>query len=219
MVSMELDDEASPTGIAYTASAVIGKASATSKRQVDGTSREALPPTVPPTPPKGPGGGSDDDGSSRAYDGDMERRVAALEALLPTLATKSDVESARKDFSEFRQVMGEKMSSLQIDTNKLVKDAEVFHEKARAEMTKASSEAATAMQGMRADFHESSSTQLRWIMGTMFTAITVGIGIMTFVLNNATPKAPATSAQAPIIINVPASQQTPLVATPAAPTK
>lgn len=56
---------------------------------------------------------------------------------------------------------------------------------------------------LRADFHESSTKLIMWIVGTG-AAIAIGfITIMTFVLNNAVPKAPPTPASPPIIINVP----------------
>lgn len=56
---------------------------------------------------------------------------------------------------------------------------------------------------LRADFHASSTKLIMWIVGTG-AAIAIGfITIMTFVLNNAVPKAQAAPASQPIIINVP----------------
>lgn len=61
---------------------------------------------------------------------------------------------------------------------------------------------------LRSDFHESNTKLVMWIVGTG-AAISIGfITIMTFVLNNAIPKAPAQPAQSPIIINVPSPQPT-----------
>lgn len=56
---------------------------------------------------------------------------------------------------------------------------------------------------LRADVHRGFADQTKWIIGTGVAGIAVFITVMTFVLNNATPKAPAPVAQAPIIINVP----------------
>lgn len=70
---------------------------------------------------------------------------------------------------------------------------------------------------LRADVHKGFADQTKWIIGTGFAGIAVFITVMTFVLNNATPKQPAPPAQqAPIIINVP--QAPPLAHVPQAPT-
>ena len=57
----------------------------------------------------------------------------------------------------------------------------------------------TATKG---DLHEQTSTMVKWIVGTVSGLGIAGITIMTFVLNNAVPKAPATppAPPAPIII-------------------
>lgn len=53
-----------------------------------------------------------------------------------------------------------------------------------------------------ATMHEHLSSQLKWIVATMFGAIAAGVTVMTFVLNNATPKPAPAPAQAlqPILI-------------------
>lgn len=57
---------------------------------------------------------------------------------------------------------------------------------------------------LRADVHKGFADQTKWIIGTGFAGIAVFITVMTFVLNNATPKqSAAVPPQAPIIINVP----------------
>lgn len=58
---------------------------------------------------------------------------------------------------------------------------------------------------LRSDMHKGFADQTKWIIGTGFAGIAVFITVMTFVLNNATPKATPPQAQAPIIINVPAA--------------
>ncbi|MBJ7313033.1 hypothetical protein ACFOLJ_29860 [Rugamonas sp. CCM 8940] len=74
---------------------------------------------------------------------------------------------------------------------------------------------------VRTDLHEQTSTMIKWIVGTVSGLGVAGITIMTFVLNNAVPKAApvAPSApQAPIVIYAqPAPVATPPVAPPAKP--
>jgi hypothetical protein len=62
----------------------------------------------------------------------------------------------------------------------------------------------------KADLHELSSTMVKWIVGTVSGLGVVGMTVMTFVLNNATPKA-ASAPLAPIVITVP----TPVASGPA----
>ncbi len=51
----------------------------------------------------------------------------------------------------------------------------------------------------KADLHEMSSALIKWMVGTAFGLGATAITVMTFVLNNATPKS-APAAPAPIII-------------------
>lgn len=66
----------------------------------------------------------------------------------------------------------------------------------------------------RGDLHEQTSTMVKWIVGTVSGLGIAGITIMTFVLNNATPKAQAVQAAppAPIVIY---AQSAPSAAPPA----
>lgn len=61
------------------------------------------------------------------------------------------------------------------------------------------------MAELRADVQKGFADQTKWIIGTGFAGIAVFITVMTFVLNNAVPKAPTTPVAQPpaIIINVP----------------
>ncbi|NIJ86967.1 hypothetical protein FHY35_004017 [Xanthomonas arboricola] len=90
-------------------------------------------------------------GGGGHHDVGMDARVAKLEAIVPTLATKADVE------------------------------------------------------GLRADFHKGTNELIKWVVGTSFLGIALFVTIMTFVLNNAIPKAAVQppQQQAPIIIQVP----------------
>lgn len=67
------------------------------------------------------------------------------------------------------------------------------------------------MADMRAEMHKGFSDMVKWIVGTAIVMAGAGITIMTFVLNNATPKTPAPPASqpVPIVITIPAPQQAP----------
>lgn len=67
----------------------------------------------------------------------------------------------------------------------------------------------------KADLAEMASSIIKWIVGTALVISGTAVTVMTFVLNNATPKAPA--AQQPIVIYAPAAAQTAPAST--APTK
>lgn len=97
-----------------------------------------------------------EDGSEPPHDGDMEARVAKLEAIIPTLATKADVQELRL--------------------------------------------------ATKADVEKASHDVTKWVVGTMVGGVGLFIVIMTFVLNNAVPKAAPAPVQqpAPIVIQVPA---------------
>lgn len=49
----------------------------------------------------------------------------------------------------------------------------------------------------KADIHEAANIQIKWLVGTLAVVSATAITIMTFVLNNAIPKAAATAAQQP----------------------
>ncbi|WP_281077088.1 hypothetical protein [Variovorax paradoxus] len=75
----------------------------------------------------------------------------------------------------------------------------------------------------KADLTDAINAQIKWMVGTAAVLGAAAITIMTFVLNNATPKAPTVQPAAvapaapPIIINVPPAQQTPAPAPPRKP--
>lgn len=60
----------------------------------------------------------------------------------------------------------------------------------------------------KADIHESANSMIKWVVGTGAGLGVAAITVMTFVLNNATPKAPAAQ-PAPIVIQIPATAATP----------
>lgn len=52
--------------------------------------------------------------------------------------------------------------------------------------------------------HELKAEMVKWIVGTAIALGVAGITVMTFLLNNAAPKAVAPASPQPIIINIPA---------------
>lgn len=54
----------------------------------------------------------------------------------------------------------------------------------------------------KADLHEGFNGMIKWVVGTAVVLGATAITVMTFVLNNAVPKAPAAQ-PAPIVIQVP----------------
>ena len=63
-------------------------------------------------------------------------------------------------------------------------------------------DARMAMMATKADLAELSERMIKWIAGTAIAMSAAAITVMTFVLNNAVPKAPAVQ-PAPIIITIP----------------
>lgn len=58
---------------------------------------------------------------------------------------------------------------------------------------------------LKADMHKNSADIIKWVVGTGFAGFAAFIVVITFVLNNAIPKAAPAAASQPIIINVPAA--------------
>lgn len=66
---------------------------------------------------------------------------------------------------------------------------------------------------LRTEMHKGFSDQIKWIVGSSLAMAAAGITVLTFVLNNATPKVPAAAPQ-PTIIVLPA-QPAPTASVPA----
>ena len=62
---------------------------------------------------------------------------------------------------------------------------------------------------LRTEMHKGFGEMVKWIVGTGFVGLAAFVTIITFVLNNAVPKAPITLSPAPIIITMPAAVQPP----------
>jgi len=86
-------------------------------------------------------------------------------------------------------------------------DAELHARVARLESTVATK---ADIGELRTELHKAVSDLIKWIVGTLFVAVALCVTLMTFVLNNATPKAPPTATSAPIIIQMPAPVHSPV---------
>jgi len=62
----------------------------------------------------------------------------------------------------------------------------------------------TKFAQFESNIHKGTAETIKWVVGTAIAMGVIGITIMTFVLNNAIPKAP-TAQPAPIIIQVPST--------------
>jgi hypothetical protein len=58
----------------------------------------------------------------------------------------------------------------------------------------------TDLEALRAEMHKGFSEMIKWIVGTAIVMSGTGIVVMTFVLNNAVPKAPPPAPQSPVVI-------------------
>lgn len=65
----------------------------------------------------------------------------------------------------------------------------------------------------KSDLHEASSSQIKWMVGTAVGLGASAIVVMTFVLNNATPKA-APTAPIPVIIDAQPAAVAPVLSLP-----
>lgn len=106
-------------------------------------------------------------GGGPPHNGDMDARVAKLEALITTLSTKEEVV------------------------------------KLRGEAKEGFADVRSSIESVRTEMHRGTAEIIKWMVVTAVGLGVAAITVGTFVLNNAVPKAPAASAQPPIIINVP----------------
>lgn len=67
---------------------------------------------------------------------------------------------------------------------------------------------------LKTEMHKGFADMIKWIVGSALAGIAVFITVMTFVLNNATPKVSASqqAQQPPIIINIPGAAPAPATA-------
>lgn len=123
---------------------------------------------------KGRGGNS----GEPPHNGDMDARLAKLEALIPTLSTKEEVVKLRGE------------------TKEGFADLRTSIESVRGEIN-------TSAESVRSEMHKGTAEIIKWIVVTAVGLGVAAITVGTFVLNNAMPKAPASANQQPIVITLP----------------
>ncbi len=94
-----------------------------------------------------------------------------------------DIEHRVVRLEEFAAVTGERLARIE----------------SRLDETATKADLTDLRAGLRAEIHSSANDTIRWIVGVGIGLGVAGITIITFVLNNATPKAPPTP-PAPITI-------------------
>lgn len=127
-------------------------------------------------------------GGEPPYDGGMEHRMTApetrLDTILPTLATKADVEALRSDFNA---QFGAQFSSLRSEFDKTVSNTD------------------TKFAELRADLPKMNAEIKIWTLATMITivgAMLAAIFGISQIYKNAATTTPAAQ-QTPIIITIP----------------
>jgi hypothetical protein len=88
-----------------------------------------------------------------------------------------------------------------MDTETRVEKLEEFVVETRERLTRI--ETRLDQTATKADLAELSSTMIKWMIGMASGMSIAGITVMTFVLNNAVPKAAPQAPTAPIIIQLP----------------
>src|SRR5690606_9032869 len=78
-------------------------------------------------------------------------------------------------------------------------------------MAAAVSDLRAAISDMKSEVHKGTAELIKWVVGTGIAFITITIGILTFVINNAAKHPPSAASQTPppIIINVPGQPPAP----------
>lgn len=130
-------------------------------------------------------------GGEPPYDGEMEHRMTALETrfdtILPTLATKADVEAVRADVDKLAMSTKGQLGEL------------------RAELDKAALRTDTKLGELRADVHKMNAEIKTWTLATMITIVATMLAAVfgiSQIYKSAAPAAPAAQ-PAPIIITIP----------------
>ncbi|MDD0928115.1 hypothetical protein LOD59_10875 [Xylella fastidiosa subsp. multiplex] len=119
-----------------------------------------------------------------SHDASMEARIVQLETIIPTLATKADVESLRADLNKSA---GELLADLNKSAGEL-----------RADLNKSAGE-------LRADFEKAQKENRTWMLATVLALFAGILGVGGFVVSSIKGSYQALPAQsAPIIIQVPA---------------
>lgn len=111
-----------------------------------------------------------------------------------------------------------KLDALRAETKIGGAELRADFEKFRADFAEMRGDMSSGLEAIRGDMHKANTDTLKWVVGTMLASGSVIVAVMTFLLNNAAPKAQGSTAQQPIVIQIPNTSGTgspqPLSATP-----
>jgi len=117
--------------------------------------------------------------------GNLEKRVAAIEVVLPTLATKADLTELR---AEMRAGNAELRAEMRMENEKLRADVRIDNEKLRAELSisqdKLRVELSISQDKLRVEMEKLSVSLVKWMIATTlslliaFAALFIGLGNM-----------------------------------------
>ncbi len=103
----------------------------------------------------------------------MEARIVQLETIIPTLATKADVESLRADLNKSA---GELLADLNKSAGELRADLNKSAGELRADLNKSAGE-------LRADFEKAQKENRTWMLATVLALFAGILGVGGFVVS------------------------------------
>jgi hypothetical protein len=122
----------------------------------------------------------------QANESRIERRLSAIESSVTILRAEMGSET-----SMTRARINSDMDKSRVQINS---DMDKMRIQMSSEMDKLRSD-------LKSEIHRGAAETIKWVAGIVISANAVGATVMTFVLNNATPKAPVSPA--PINITIP----------------
>jgi hypothetical protein len=109
---------------------------------------------------------------------ELKSQVGAIQATMPHMATKADVKDVRTAVAELRAEMFAAMGSLRAEMSAGIGSL-------RAEMLTGigslRAEMLTGIGSLRAELSARDTTMIKWLIGTMFTAVGLSLAIAKFV--------------------------------------
>jgi Mg2+ and Co2+ transporter CorA len=144
-------------------------------------------------------------GGEPPYDGGLEHRMTALETrldtILPTLATKADVEAVRADVNKLAMSTNAQLGELRAELDKATLSTDAKFGELRAELDKATLSTDAKLGELRADMHKMNAEIKSWTLATIITIVGTMLAAIfgiSQIYKGATPASPA-----PIIITIP----------------
>jgi predicted nucleic acid-binding Zn-ribbon protein len=115
---------------------------------------------------------------------ELANQIIRLDTLIPTLATKADLQQVRVEIQEVRVEVQEVRVEVQ-SVRAEVHDLRAEVHGVRAEVHDVRAEVAgvrTEVHQLRADMFKGFSRMLAWLMGSMVTLMSISLGWITFLI-------------------------------------